>query len=536
LLVELAETCLQNCNYNDPHLMIQFASNLHLLQKLLVNKFVDEKLSFKKELVDTLKTLKFELCFYKTWLYIHINDYETAEIFANKALNDVNYICPSERSTLRCYILVTLAFIKAQQDDPESVILYLKDVFKGMLQIKDQKLFLANSVNRTYLSQACEYAGTYFLKKNQVDFTIKYFQMAMEYSVDICATQQLNKKLHALAPQLTNHVFSIVKEKDYHSMLSNVKVYPDHHLIYFYFEAEKYALISKKHLLKNNINFKEFKKDEAKTEIYGFAIELAYDFECEIFLAILDTVRQIIHKDKRNELKNLKADNQVIIKNEKEEVQPLKDVEYAKHPKAYSSAGKKKKASRVESTVQAIPRISRSLFFDRIQQSPLPIVIFNKYGKVFDPKNPNGVVTLRVNDMSGKWFACINPGLIKLLSGNKEFAKIANRFEKEIEVGNDCCVPCLKEMKTKGSNTSGELPYLFKIRLLGKGNGNIRVYAKLIEVTVDNKKLVAFTAINFNSHTKGSRPEELPMLIDFLENEMERSEALTNKVSNRIIP
>ena len=73
-------------------------------------------------------------------------------------------------------------------------------------------------------------------------------------------------------------------------------------------------------------------------------------------------------------------------------------------------------------------------------------------------------------------------------------------------------------MKKKSDEAGVKFRYFFKIRLLGEGGvKNVRIYAKILDETIDGKKLVVFTAINPNSHVKHSRPLEFDMPEEGLE-------------------
>lgn len=119
-------------------------------------------------------------------------------------------------------------------------------------------------------------------------------------------------------------------------------------------------------------------------------------------------------------------------------------------------------------------------------------------------------MTLQVNNMQGRWFAYVCPEIIEHFSKDEKISRILGRFNQETVLANNLCVPCYKEMDLKSREHKVDLPYVFKIRLLGSdGKGDIRIYAEVVEVLKSGEKLVAFSALNDKSHAKHTIPIRL---------------------------
>lgn len=506
---ELTESTSFGYNY-DINQLIGFANNFHLMQKLISKD--DSKIYGKKYEVmkRVLATAKFEACFNKTILHIKNKNYIVAETYANKAFESVGGVCPTERSYLRCCVLINLAYIKAQQNDHESAIQYLNE----FLKIKDQKKNKLDEypVHDHYFIKACEFVAEYYVKLGKADMAIKYLLSAMDIAREMIEEARLKRIMIALIPNLTTQVSEVACSENFKAIISEVKPYPAHSLVYLYFDNSQCAAEVKSQLAKNEVTVRDLKTAGQKE---GFAIQFSYDFDLDVFIRILDRAKQRLEKTIRAEQRAIQPKSQNDNNATPAAVSATERASYIKHPKTATKKTKKKAANPVEQPIKAQPRWQ---FLESMRPAPLQVVKFKNYE--FDPKQPNGVVTLRVNNMSGKWFAIINPDLANELPGNEELLKIIQRFQTETELGNDCCVPCAKEMKTKEKELGADLPYLFKIRLMGKGNGDIRIYARIIDVTEDGKTLVAFTAINPKAHSKDSRPIEVPLVEKVVENEV----------------
>lgn len=504
LLIELSEIALTGLNY-DPDLILQYATRFEILVKKLKRFYANEINSAPKNILITLNVLKFEIYLCASSAHIRNQHYAAAELYANKSFSHIGKLCPTERGLLSCFLISNLAYIKIQQHDTESAILYLKNLLDEIAKLKDKSSL--RNINNYHLSKVCEHLAEHFLSLNQVDKAIKCLLIGMEYESSFVEIARLKKKLESLEPLLTSHLFDQIQTKKFSY---SCRAWPQHRLICFYFDDEKTLSTTKHVLRKADIDIRELKKDAKQTK-EGFAVEIDFNFadQAERFMKTLDTAERLTQKAKLNITtieKNITPS--VPINNNNNNNNNTTTHDYIRHPKTSQKKVKKKAAAAVPST--ATPK-QPYCFLQERRQAPLKVVEFTKTGKIFDPANPTGVVTLRVANMSGNWFACINPNLAKELPDNMELAKVMNRFTTEVEVGNDCCVPCGPEMKLKEKNLGGNFPYLFKIRLLGKGNGDIRLYAKLIEVTTDGKSLVAFTALNTKAHAKDTRPVEVAM-------------------------
>lgn len=499
---ELAESTSLGFDY-DIDQIIAFTNNYHQLQKLISSEDINRYGKKNGTLKNTLATVKFEILLNATILHTKNKNYILAEALANKAFENLSAICTTERSYMCSCLAINLAYIKLQQNDHASTIDYVNEFIK----INNQgKVKLTQYPGHDLFIVKCfEFMADYYVNLGKVDIAIKYLLTAIDFVFDFLEKNRLKNIMQGLIPKLTSLIATVAGSEPYKTILAEVKSYPGYGLIYLYFDNSQCAKEVELQLTKNEVTVKHLKNPGEKQ---GFAIECAFDFDLEKFIQILDRAKLRLAKNLRVEKAQNNNNGKMIKKVDNSAAES--STSYISHPKAVSKKTNKKKNKNAEKLAEKpIKSKPRWQFLEFMQPAPLQVVKFKNY--IFDPQNPTGVVTLRVNNMSGKWYAIINPDLANELVDNEELQKIMQRFQTEIELGHDYCVPCAKEMRLKEKELGRELPYLFKIRLMGKGNGDVRIYAKIIDDSVPGKTLVAFTAINFKAHSKDSRPVEIEL-------------------------
>ncbi len=504
IMTEMAE-------YLPKHPLLEsYIIHIGILEKCLSHAFecdpVISKKKHKNSYMTCLGVMKFDTWFSRLNYLINNEQYINAEAYANKCLRNLLKIHTTERPLFIQKIAIMQAYIASKLDDIDMCLDNINIILKAVSS-KKCKLILEEFPN---FSSACAYAGAYFEKNNEIDKAIKYYVKALKYAGNSGDRTLLSDKLKTLAGPLLLQIEKLIKG-EFDNIISQIKTYPKQNTFIIYFNTSVFADEFRKILIKNKINHSQLAECKTPEDKNAVAFVIDYKFKYDASFKALKIISDFQKKDYRRRLREAeKAKSPKAAEKPQQSTHSRDPQEIGaslSHPKVSTKKVKKKpKPAEV-----AVISVSKWGFLSERRPKPLEKVEFLKSTKVFDPDQTNGVVTLRVNGYSGRWFACINPQIVEEIEKIKkgEGVKLKARFEAEREVSNDLCVPCYKEMKLKSAELGLKLPYVFKIRLLGcDGIGNVRVYAKVVDQTADGKKLVEFCAINPNSHVKHSRPVE----------------------------
>ncbi len=499
-------------DYSEFELLSEFAVALEKLQKKLrLALNIDPILSKKRkkaELIKNLDVIVFDSLFAQLFSHIARQEFLLAEAFSNKCLAIIYKLNASEQNALRYLVFSTQAYVAANTHD---IDMLLYSINKALEFSKSSKAIKEKIKQFGYFSRACVSAGQYFEQSEEIDKAIKYYRVAFKYSKNQEEKLQCSEKLKALTEALVKQLATHAKSESCKVILDEVKSYPSNSRFDLYFKSPifmKYFY----DLLKMNKMIPIVIPNQSN----ALALVINNKFNVDVFTTALSEVEKLQHKDHQKELKrNRKAKARALPDHSLNPDLPTPSIERyvggasGSHPRA--TITKPKKPKPVEVPVINIPKWA---FLNERKSKPLERVEFLKAKKVFDPHHASGTVSLCVNGLSGRWFACINPRVLDELEAlyPGEGLKLNKKFCEQVSVANDFCVPCFKEMKKKSDEVGVKFLYFFKIRLLGDGGiKNVRIYAKILDETVDGKKLVVFTAINPNSHVKHSRPLEFDM-------------------------
>lgn len=479
-----------------------FSSSMCLLSKCLEGALIHDPILSTKKHKDSFKTCvnvaKVDALFSKTFFLLANKQYVNAEAYANKCLKNINKIYSHDKQVISLWVEIALSFIAARNDDIDICLHHIDNVLKLLNNKKLKKYNVADQ----YFFESCVFAGEYFEKNGEIDKAIKYYTIAQQYSSNILTTFKHAKKLKSLTPCL---VLQIEKQTmiDFSDILFNVKSYPEKSLFILYFKSTEHAEKFRKLMSKNTIRYSNISNPKTPEESNAVGFTIDNEFPVEVFFKALF----IAKKPSKKVVIPVQSEPKVIVK-EKVAASHVMEGESARHPHAAVTKNKPRKPKPENIPVIVVQPWE---FLKSRKTKPLEIVEFPNTKKYFDPAQANGVATLCVNGFSGRWFACLCPQLIDALDAlyPGEGAKLNKLFLSSIQLANDLCVPCYKEMKIKSKDLGIDLPYVFKIRLLGKGGlGNVRIYSKIIDKTADGKKLVIFSAINPDSHSKHTRPTD----------------------------
>lgn len=471
-----------------------YGSSMLILAKCLDGALTHDSILSKKKHIDSFKAcinvMKMDTLFAKLFFLVANKQYANAEAYANKCLKNINKIYPGHRPPISIRIAIAQSFIAAKAGDIDLCLIHIDRV----LQLDKDNHLRNYVVNDHYFIDSCEFAAEYFQKNSGIDTAIKYYELACRYSKDKSVSIKYVQKLKSLESSLLLQISKETTEK-YSNLLSDVSVVVDKLQLILYFKNDDQQEKFKKIMTKNKITYSGHDQKNA------LVLTIGYQFPVDVFYKALSIAKKLSKKTVESKLPE-----QTVTVEEKIAVSRVVEGESGRHPHA---AVTKKKPSRPKP--ENIPEIVVQPweFLKSRKVKPLEVIAFPNAKKIFDPAQTNGVATLRVDGFSGRWFACMSPKVIieldKLYPG--EGAKLNKLFLSSIELANNLCVPCYKEMKIKSKDLGIDLPYVFKIRLLGKGGvANVRIYAKIIDQTADGKKLVVFSAINPNSHNKHTKP------------------------------
>ncbi len=511
----LSEITVHNPDYEH---LYEYASTFSRLEKLLRKSYLSKNRSALKKKhmpnhFNLLNSIKFDTLVSRLTSLMQQKNYMLAEAFANKSLMSGKKLSKDDHVSMICLVSAKQAYIGCQLNDIDLCLHGIDQILKVLAQEKQkEKKLLTLLIQQTssYFSNACAYAGDYFEKNNEIDTAIKYYLEAIKFTTNKADISKYHQKLNELEISLVSLIEKEIKD-EFNAILNAIKSYPRNKTLIIYFKSSEDAQQIRK-ILDNKMQ--HFCLSETKTEDERNAIAFKLDYQFKVH--VLKKAFAILKKQKiQEQAKNLQSVKSK--KNPSEEPKPSdtnndKDIGFnLSHPKASSNKSKPKKPPKREE--EQIP-VTNWPFLELRRPKALERVEFEKTKKVFDPFSAQGVVPLRVNGLSGRWFACMNPRIIEEIEKIKkgEGIKLLAKFNSDTELINDLCVPCYKEMRVKEAELGVKLPYVFKIRLLGgDGLGNVRIYATIIDQTPDGKKLVAFTAINPNSHAKHTRPIHFDM-------------------------
>lgn len=362
---------------------------------------------------------------------------------------------------------------------------------------------------KTSISESCLAAARYQQQIGNTDIAIKYFRKASEIVItrDPIKAATLNDQLQAFKAPLTQQLANLTMSADIRESVKNIKCYSKSSRFDITFSDEETTQACLKKFIKHKL-----KCNLLQNSTTALAITIDLDLDASTYQRALDACHQAIINQRNAKLqeafKEKRAHETIPVRifsaSDRAENSSLK------HPKA----DKRKKNSAIKNPKEEAK--SKWQFFVQ-KQEPLTKVIFEKSQKTFDPEIRNGVVTIPFHGNTGIWFACLNPRIVEELDKLKpgEGQKLAQLFLTQQELSQKCTIPCFKEMSIKSKKHQIDGRYIFKIRLHGKDIGNIRIYGEVID-ECNNQKLIAFTAINPNSHEKHTVPIHYPMLTEDL--------------------
>lgn len=489
--------------------LIQYCNSLKALGKV-IRKALDKDPELSR--IKHKQKYKAECCdfldFYSKMgildTLITTGEYLRAEAFLNKMIFLVERIYKSWRLANKYLLYSIQALLSAKNDDVEFVLRTLKQRKKYKKEMEKALSEGTNDYTRAVPHYSrklnCNfevfyYLAGYYRDKGEIHQAIRYYEMARHNAHEFVSMCKAKKQLEECHPEYLMQLAQFAQK--YSTIVKNVKVYKKHMRIDLYFQEKKYTDQFFEIMKSKDESPQRAKVPKTDDEKSLVAFIIAVDFSFENFRVALERVKATFKRDEAKKLKGKAEESDTPKK--PSEAEP--HIDYAELISStsllYKRSGKRKGKQFRNTTASTNTKTEK-----KVEKMKLDCVHFTETNKLFDPEAQTNVVTLNVNGMTQRWYAFLNPELLKLIPQEEEANKLFRKFSEGNVLSGDMCVPCYKEFSGK--------TYVFKIRLLGHGKGDIRIYAEHVE-TVGNKKLVVFTAINTKAHTKGSQPKYIPL-------------------------
>lgn len=431
--------------------------------------------------------------------YVQDGKYLLADIYINKVLAKSDALHNESAPGNKILGLSAQAFVAFKLGNPNQRLEYLQSA----MQIKGENCdVMRRHCPISYFVRACELAGNYFFLQQDGLTALKYYQFARNNcSADENKKNDIKKKLRGLTYLLTSNLKAETKKKLHLSLFSCIKAWPKQSVMIIYLADANSAECFRNLLNKRKIAFVGLKDPKTDNERNAFAFTISHKFN---FVGFNSAIESLNRWQERKEKVVNKSQTPKLLKEKDSQVHSEVHVSALSYSRLYKPGKKvvgrvKKKNTDFEVDVCEIPA------------KRLEDVVFPKKAMRFsqDENSDTGVVSVLVNGQQGIWYACLDPNILQDINDpDGAITKmLLNRFSEKV-LTTDFIVPCFKEMKQKSKALGTDLPYVFKIRLPQNGIGDPRLYAEIVEVTEDGKRLVQFNAYNPKSHKKHTRPNK----------------------------
>lgn len=475
----------------------------HRLTKILEQRISNGSHTFKKFqdiFKNTIKTTHYDRAIQNALMLVKQERFILAEVYITKSIKLQRGLSPADAKKMKATdnILLALVYFKTQR--AAAAFDYLDTALQ--LDAELRKQYETTSQKMDIYHEACLLAGDYLCQNLQAERARHYYhQLLLLQGQHFHLTQLAASKLNSITPHIIAELKQYTQNATINQALTQVRCFPKHNLIGLHFkDSDQCQELERR--CKNKYTAQRMQSDAKNYDPNALYITVHPDFNVSDFKKLLK--RATTFKQEPTPVVKLKSKTATRPVNHREASSPMPHVEMP-HAKLY-----KRKPNRAKKPSAPPSSISQTFFPIEPKEIKLIPIEFPQHNLVFDPDRPTGVTALEVAGRYGNWFGCINPVILDLIEKENVRRTIEEKFTTTTQLPYSEFTACTKEMKTKSTQLKTNLPYLFKIRLMGTEYGNVRIYAHIIE-TVHNEQgqdchLVCFSAINFNAHARHTQP------------------------------